>query len=86
MPGRDDVRDWMLEALRDDLAFGDELDAALAAQPDDYLFELDSKTAEFLLVKIEILTGATLPSPADLGPEQFASLGSLIDVALKGVQ
>ena len=86
MPDRDDIRGWMLDALRDDLALGDEVDAALAANPDDYMLELDSKTAEFLLVKIEVLTGAKLPAPADLGPEQYASLGSLIDVALKGVQ
>lgn len=86
MPDRDDVRAWMLEALRDDLALGDEVDAALSADPDEYMLELDSKTAEFLLAKVEILTGAKLPAPADLGPEQYASLGSLIDVALKGVQ
>jgi hypothetical protein len=86
MPDREDVRAWMLEALREDLALGDEVDAALAADPDEYMLELDSKTAEFLLAKVEILTGAKLPAPADLGPEQYASLGSLIDVALKGVQ
>jgi len=86
MPDRDDVREWMLEALRDDLALGDEVDEALAANSDEYMLELDSKTAEFLLAKIEILTGVNLPAPADLGPEQYASLGSLIDVALKGVQ
>ena len=86
MPDRDDVRAWMLEALREDLALGDEVDAALAADPDEYMLELDSKTAEFLLAKVEILTGTKLPAPADLGPEQYASLGSLIDVALKGVQ
>jgi hypothetical protein len=85
MRDRDEVRRWMLDALRDDLALGDEIDEALAANADDYMLELDSKTAEFLLVKVEMLTGAKLPAPADLDPEQYSSLGALIDVAMKGI-
>jgi hypothetical protein len=85
MPDREEVRGWMLDALRKDLALDDEVDAALAASPDDYMLELDSKTAEFLLVKIEILAGVKMPAPADLSPEQYASLGALIDVVMKGV-
>ena len=65
-------------------SFGqDEVESAMAAQPDDYLLELDSKTAEYLLVAAEVVVGRRLPIPADLGREQYASLGLLIDVALK---
>lgn len=82
MIDRDEVRSAMVAALCE--SFGhDEIENAMAAQPDDYLLELDSKAAEYLLVAAEVVVGRRLPSPADLGREQYASLGLLIDVALK---
>ncbi len=83
MADRDEVRAAMVAALCE-VYDPDEVEADLAAQPDDYLRELDSKTAEYLLVAAERVVGRTLPTPADLGREQFASLGVLIDAALKG--
>ena len=86
-------RSWIRGGRGDDLMSGetllssfgqDEVEDAMAAQPDDYLLELDSKTAEYLLVAAEVVVGRELPTPADLGREQYASLGLLIDVALKG--
>lgn len=83
MADREEVRAAMIGALCE--VFGtDEVEANLAAQPDDYLRELDSKTAEYLLVAAETVVGCQLPTPSDLGREQFASLGVLIDAALKG--
>lgn len=83
MADRDEVRSAMVASLCE--SFGeDEVTNAMAAQPDDYLLELDSKTAEYLLVAAEIVVGRQLPTPANLGREQFASLGLLIDAALKG--
>lgn len=83
MADRDEVRSAMIDALCESLG-QEEVDGAMATQPDDYLLELDSKTAEYLLVAAELVVGRKLPTPADLGREQYASLGLLIDVALKG--
>jgi len=83
MANREAVRAAMVAALCE--SFGeDEIEAALSAQPDDYLLELDSKAAEYLLVAAEVTLGCQLPTPADLGRQQYASLGLLIDVAMKG--
>ena len=84
MPGHDDIRSCMIAALS--VTHGldtTEIEEALADLGDDYLHELDSKTAEFLLVAAEVVVGKNLPCPADLGPEQYATLGALIDVVLK---
>ena len=82
MADRAGIRKVLVDALY--LSFGqEEIDAAMAAQPDDYMLELDSKAAEFLLVAAEVLVGHDLPCPADLGRAQYSSLGLLIDVVLK---
>lgn len=83
MADRDAVRSAMIEALYD--VFGqEEVDRALAEPGDDYLHELESKTAEYLLVAAEVIVDRQLPTPAELGRDQWSSLGLLIDVALKG--
>lgn len=82
MPDRDQVRTAMINALA--VTHGvDEVVAELDRLGDDYMLELDSKHAEFLLVAAEVLVGHKLPCPADLGKDQYATLGALIDVALK---
>ena len=84
MASYDDVRECMIAALG--VTHGltaEEIDAELTDLGDDYLLELDSKTAEFLLVAAETVVGHRLSCPADLGQEQYASLGILIDVVLK---
>lgn len=78
---RDMVRNSLLAGLTE-CSSAEEVAEALATVPDDYLFELDSKTAEFVMVFVEDALGLKLPTPADLGREQFASLGALIDAIL----
>jgi len=53
-------------------------EAAIAAAGGDDLLELDSKTAEFLIAAIEVRLGQTLPTPADLGRTNIATLGVLL--------
>lgn len=78
---RDTMRDTLLAGLTE-CSSADEVAEALGAVPDDYLFELDSKTAEFVMVFVEDALGLNLPTPADLGREEFATLGALIDAIL----
>jgi hypothetical protein len=81
-------RDTVREALLDGLmvcSSAEEVAQALEAVPDDYMFELDSKTAEFVMVHVEGTLGVDLPTPADLGREQFATLGALIDAILERI-
>lgn len=83
MADRDAVRSAMIDALYE--VYGqEEVDSVLAEPGDDYLRELDSKTAEYLLVAAEVIVGRQLPTPAELGRDQCSTLGLLIDVALKG--
>lgn len=83
MADRHTVRSAMIEALYE--VYGqEEVDSALADPDGDYLRELESKTAEYLLVAAEVVVGRQLPTPAELGRDQYSSLGLLIDVALKG--
>jgi hypothetical protein len=75
------VRDALLAGLVV-CSSDEEVAEAVAAVPDDYMFELDSKTAEFVMVHVEGVLGVDLPTPADLGREQYATLGALIDAIL----
>ena len=79
------VRSSLLDALAEihDRA---ELEAAVASAGDDYLLELDSKTAEYLLVAAEVLVGHELPCPADLHATDYNSLGALVDLILREMQ
>jgi hypothetical protein len=80
---RETVRDALLDGLAM-CSSEEEVAAAVAAVPDN-MFELDSKTAEFVLVHVEGVLGIDLPTPADLGREQFATLGALIDAILERI-
>ncbi|WP_143544417.1 MULTISPECIES: hypothetical protein [unclassified Rhodococcus (in: high G+C Gram-positive bacteria)] len=84
MPDKNDIRQCMIEALG--LTNGmttSEVAQGLTELGSDYMFELDSKTAEFLLVSAEIVVGHDLPCPADLGEDRYATLGDLIDIVVK---
>ena len=86
MVSYDAVRECMVAALAVTNGLDtDEVGGSLGDLSDDYLFELDSKTAEFLLVAAEAVVGHKLSCPADLGQEQYATLGALIDVVLKEI-
>lgn len=73
------------QALLDALAVihgAEEVERAVAGAGTDYMVELDSKMAEYLLVAVEDLVGHTLPCPADLDPAEYNSLGSLLDLII----
>jgi acyl carrier protein len=44
----------------------------------DDLLELDSKTAEWIIAHAEKEFGATLPTPVEMGREQFATVAALV--------
>ncbi len=77
---RDAVRGSLLEGLAECYA-PDEIAAALKAYG-DYQLELDSKEAEYAIVYVETVLGVSLPAPADLDREQFATLGALVDAIM----
>ena len=54
------------------------VEAAIVTVGGDELFELDSKTAEFIIAGIEVALGKTLPTPADLGRSNIGTLGVLL--------
>ncbi|WP_440104138.1 hypothetical protein [Streptosporangium sp. H16] len=58
----------------------EDVEAAIAANGGDDHFELDSKTAEWVIVYVEqvLQLGTKLPTPSDLGRDQFATIGALI--------
>ena len=74
-----------MEALADVEGFevGD-VEAAVAANGGDNLYELDSKTAECLIGPLTAKYGRRLPGPADLQPEQYATIESLTDLVFGG--
>ena len=83
----DDVRDSLVAALGVTQGLtSHEIEDELARIGGDDMLELDSKTAEFLLVAAEKVAGRRLPCPADLGEDQYATLGILIDVVMKEIQ
>lgn len=75
------VRQALLDALSV-IHGSEEVDRAIAGAASDYMLELDSKTAEYLLVAVEDLVGHALPCPADLDPTDYNSLGSLLDLII----
>lgn len=86
MSSHDDVRDSMIAALGVTQGLtSQEIEAGLSTLGGDNMLELDSKTAEFLLVAAEAVVGRPLPCPADLGKHQYATLGILIDIVMKEI-
>lgn len=74
---RDTVREGLISALGECKTPEEVADALQLVG--DYELELDSKEAEYAIVYVEGVLGIDLPAPADLGREQFATLGNLID-------
>jgi hypothetical protein len=54
-----------------------DVEDAIAASGGDNRLELDSKTAEWIIAHVELVLGATLPTPADLGRDEIATVGAL---------
>ncbi|MQY27240.1 hypothetical protein [Nocardia aurantia] len=86
------LRDALVEGIAECAAVTvDEAEAAIAAAGGDFLFELDSRQAEWVIARVEYLLKLVtpLPKPADLPRNQFATLGALgtaIAGALEGRQ
>ncbi|NMF28836.1 hypothetical protein HF845_10600 [Cellulosimicrobium aquatile] len=80
-PSRDEVRRALVAALAEVEGVSvEEIENAIAARGGDNLYELDSKTAECLIGPLVALYGRRLPGPADLEPEQYATIESLTDL------
>lgn len=78
---RQQIREAMLDELADVIADDRaELDAAIAVVGGDNMFELESKQAEAVLAGLSVALGVELPGPADLEPNQFATIDALIDL------
>jgi acyl carrier protein len=62
-----------------------EVEAAIAAAGGDSALQLDSKQAEVIIAFVEELFGCELPSPADLGKDQFSTLAALVDLVAPAI-
>lgn len=75
------IRDALIQALANvegvDPA---EIEEAIGDLGGDQMYELQSKTAEAVLAEVGEALGFTPVGPADLMPEQFATLGALVDL------
>lgn len=58
----------------------DEIEDAVAELGGDQWYELDSKTAEAVLAEVGEALGFTPLGPADLDPDQYATLAALLDL------
>ncbi len=78
---RSEIRDVLIDAL----AEVDGLDPGIvngevAARGGDAFFELDSKVAECVLAVASVKFGIKPTGPADLEPEEYATLEALLDL------
>lgn len=78
---RQGVRDVLIESLADvegvDPA---EIEDAITDLGGDQMYELQSKAAEAVLAEVGEALGFTPVGPADLQPEQYATLEALVDL------
>jgi len=79
-PSRAEVRQALIEALANvEGVTPVEIETAVGDAGGDNLYELDSKMAECLIGPL-IAKWGPLPGPADLEPEQYATIESLTDL------
>jgi hypothetical protein len=74
---RQAVRGALIEALAN---VDVEIEEAIDDLGGDNMYELQSKTAEAVLAEVGEALGFTPVGPADLLPEQFATLEALVDL------
>jgi hypothetical protein len=73
------VRDALIEAIANVEGVDEsEIESAIAHLGGDEMYELDSKSAEAVLAEVGETLGVATLGPADLRPEQYASLAALI--------
>jgi acyl carrier protein len=78
---RQTVREALIEALANVEGVDDvEIEDAIDELGGDQMYELQSKTAEAVLAEVGEALGFTPVGPADLLPEQFATLEALVDL------
>lgn len=78
---RQTVRDALIGALANVEGVDDvEIEGAIGQLGGDQMYELDSKTAEAVLAEVGEALGFTPVGPADLLPEQYATLDALVDL------
>lgn len=78
---RQTVRDGLIEALANVEGVDDvEIEDAVTDLGGDQMYELQSKTAEAVLAEVGEAFGFTPVGPADLQPEQYATLDALVDL------
>lgn len=77
------VRDALIKALANVEGVDDaDIEDAISELGGDQMYELQSKTAEAVLAEIGEALGFTPVGPADLQPEQYATLDALVDLAV----
>ncbi len=78
---RQTVRDALIQALANVEGVDDaEIEDAITSLGGDQMYELQSKTAEAVLAEVGAALGFTPVGPADLQPEQYATLDALADL------
>lgn len=77
------VRDALIKALANVEGVDDaDIEDAISELGGDQMYELQSKTAEAVLAEVGEALGFTPVGPADLQPEQYATLDALVDLAV----
>jgi hypothetical protein len=75
------IRAALIEALANvEGVDTDDIEGAVVGLGGDQWYELDSKTAEAVLAEVGQALGFTPVGPADLAPDQYATLGALLDL------
>lgn len=78
---RQTVRAALVEALANVEGVTDlQIEEAIGERGGDHMYELESKTAEAVLAEVGESLGFTPVGPADLEPEQYATLEALADL------
>jgi len=78
---RGDIREALLAALANVEGVDvEDLEREMAATGGENLYELDSKVAECVIAEIGEAFGVTLAGPADLPPDQYATIEALLDM------
>lgn len=75
------VRDVLIKALANVEGVDEtEISEAIDQLGGDQMYELDSKTAEAILAEVGEALGLVVAGPADLPPEQYATLDALLNL------
>lgn|GEM_PF-3998261 len=80
-PSRSEIRASLIAAIADVEGVDEAaVELELTAVGGDAMFELDSKVAECVIAALGEEFGVTLAGPADLQPDEYATVESLLDL------